>query len=116
MLEKTKRFYKEHKAIILTIGGGVVLATAGVLLNQKISGNRALAISQAASDAAAQTQYSIEEEEARKFLESIGGKIINGSCFATKEVATKFIEEMEANSYQLAIFDPQEAAIFISRT
>lgn len=116
MLDKAKKFYKKHKVLVLSVGGSVVIATAGVLLGKKISGNRSLLTEKALAEGAQTAEYLAKEEEARKFLESIGGKIVNGTCFATKEVAAKFLEEMEANSYQLSIFDPQESAIFICRT
>ncbi|HHX67454.1 MAG TPA: hypothetical protein GX708_05280, partial [Gallicola sp.] len=39
MFEKMKQFYKKHEVVILTIGGGIVIVTAGVLLGKKIKSN-----------------------------------------------------------------------------
>jgi LPXTG-motif cell wall-anchored protein len=35
MFEKLKKFYKKHEVVVLTIGGTIVIVTAGVLFGKK---------------------------------------------------------------------------------
>ena len=112
MLDKAKKFYKKHKVLVLSVGGSVVIATAGVLLGKKISGNRSLLTEKALAEGAQTAEYLAQREETRKFLESIGGEIVGNVCYASKEVATRFMEEM-GDTYQLSIFGPEESAIWI---
>lgn len=39
MFKKVKKFYKEHKIIVLSVGGSIVISTMGVLLNKKLNSN-----------------------------------------------------------------------------
>lgn len=39
MFKKVKKFYEEHKIILLSVGGSIVILTVGVLLNEKLKSN-----------------------------------------------------------------------------
>jgi hypothetical protein len=54
----------------------------------------------------------MSEDEARKYLEGIGAKIVGNVCYATKDVATRFLGDM-GTDYQLVLLSPTESAVFI---
>mgnify|MGYP000906748734 CR=1 FL=1 len=39
MFKKVKKFYEEHKIIVLSVGGSIVILTTAVLLNKKLKSN-----------------------------------------------------------------------------
>lgn len=112
MFEGVKKFYRNHKVEILIVGGGAV-AAAGIVLGKKIFDNDYLLIKNNVLDEVGHAPYLQDRDEAHKYLESIGGEFIRDSCYATKEVATRFMEE-KGQTYQLTILSPEESAIWIS--
>ena len=68
MLDKAKKFYKKHKVLVLSVGGSVVIATAGVLLGKKISGNRSLLTEKALAEGAQTAEYLAKEEGGPEIL------------------------------------------------
>jgi hypothetical protein len=115
MFEGVKAFYQKHKVPILVIGGGAVAAVTGVVLSKKISGykSRYIRITDELNKSELYAKYIEQENESLKYLESIGGEIIDGCCYASKEVANRFMEE-KGKTYQLSILSPEESAIWIS--
>jgi hypothetical protein len=112
MFEKTKEFCKKHKKVIIITVGGAIVITAGILLgkrNKLLS--KLLDIGQEALK---------PNETERALLEGFGAVYKDGYHvpFATKEVATRFMEEM-GNTYQLDILDIgkscESAVIWISK-
>lgn len=107
MFEKLKKFYKKHEVVILTIGGGIVIVTAGVLLGKKIKSNNLPKI----------IEKNLEYDSAdRAILESYGAIFKDGMDvpFATKEIATKFLED-RGDTYQIDILDDLTSVIWISK-
>lgn len=107
MFEKMKQFYKKHEVVILTIGGGIVIVTAGVLLGKKIKSNNLPKI----------IEKNLEYDSAdRAILESYGAIFKDGMDvpFATKEIATKFLED-RGDTYQIDILDDLTSVIWISK-
>lgn len=107
MFEKMKKFYKKHEVVILTIGGGIVIVTAGVLLGKKIKSNNLPKI----------IEKNLEYDSAdRAILESYGAIFKDGMDvpFATKEIATKFLED-RGDTYQIDILDDLTSVIWISK-
>ena len=106
MFEKVKKFYKKHEVVILTIGGGVVIVTAGVLLGTKIKSNNLSKVIK---------NLSYDDSADRALLESYGAVFKDGMDvpFATKEIATKFMEE-RGGTYQIDILDDLTSVIWIS--
>ena len=106
MFEKAKKFYKKHKVVVLTIGGAIVIVTTGVLLNKKIKSNPLKEIMK---------ESLLDDSTDRALLESYGIVFKNGSevPFATKEIATKFMEE-RGGTYQIDILDDLTSVIWIS--
>ena len=104
MFEKVKKFYKKHEVVVLTIGGGIVIVTAGVLLGKKIKSNTLPTVIKTFDDSAD-----------RALLESYGAVFKDGMDvpFATKEIATKFMEE-RGGTYQIDILDDLTSVIWIS--
>lgn len=107
MFKKVKKFYEEHKTIVSYVGGGIVILTAGVLLNKKIKSNTSL-------EEIVKNSPTYERKD-RAILESYGAIFKDGMDvpFATKEVATKFMEE-RGGTYQLDILDDVTSVIWIS--
>ena len=105
MFEKVKKFYKKHEVVVLTIGG-VVIVTAGVLLGKKIKSNTLPKIIK---------NLGYDDSADRALLESYGAVFKDGMDvpFATKEIATKFMEE-RGGTYQIDILDDLTSVIWIS--
>jgi len=84
MFEKLKKFYKKHEVVVLTIGGAIVIVTAGVLLGKKIKSNTLSKIIE---------NLEYDDSADRALLESYGAVFKDGmdAPFATKEIATKFL-------------------------
>jgi hypothetical protein len=107
MFEKVKKFYKEHKNIVLSVGGTIVILTTGVLLNKKLKSNTLEKI----------MKNSLTDDSAdRAILESYGAVFKDGIDvpFATKEIATKFLED-RGDTYQIDILDDLTSVIWISK-
>lgn len=107
MFKKVKKFYEEHKTIVSYVGGGIVILTAGVLLNKKLKSNTLEEITG--------TSVMYDDSKDRAILESYGAVFKDGINipFATKDVATKFMEE-RGGTYQLGILDDLSSVIWIS--
>lgn len=107
MFEKLKKFYKKHEVVILTIGGGIVIVTAGVLLGKKIKSNTLPKIIK---------NLGYDDSADRALLESYGAVFKDGMDvpFATKEIATKFLED-RGDTYQIDILDDLTSVIWISK-
>ena len=105
MFEKLKKFYNEHEVVVLTIGG-VIIVTAGVLLGKKIKSNTLPKIIK---------NLGCDDSADRALLESYGAVFKDGMDvpFATKEIATKFMEE-RGGTYQIDILDDVTSVIWIS--
>ena len=108
MFEKMKQFYKKHEVVILTIGGGIVIVTAGVLLGKKIKSNNLPKI--------IEKNLEYDDSANRALLESYGAVFKNGRAFpfATKEIAIKFLED-RGDTYQIDILDDSTSIIWISK-
>ena len=106
MFEKLKKFYKKHEVVVLTIGGGIVIVTAGVLLGKKMKSNTLPKIIE-------NLGYDSAD---RALLESYGAVFKDGFDvpFATKEIATKFLED-RGDTYQIDILDDLTSVIWISK-
>lgn len=106
MFEKLKKFYKKHEVVVLTIGGSIVIVTAGVLLGKKIKSNTLPKIIK-------NLGYDSAD---RAILESYGAIFKDGMDvpFATKEIATKFLED-RGDTYQIDILDDLTSIIWISK-
>ena len=106
MFEKVKKFYKKHEVVILTIGGAIVIVTVGVLLGKKIKSNN---LSEITKD------LGYDDSADRALLKSYGAVFEDGMDvpFATKEIATKFMEE-RGGTYQIDILDDLTSVIWIS--
>lgn len=106
MFKKVKKFYEEHKTIVMSVGGGIVILTAGVLLNKKLKSNTLERI---------MVNSLTDNSKDRAILESYGAIFEDGIDvpFATKEIATKFMEE-RGGTYQLDILDDLTSVIWIS--
>jgi len=107
MFEKLKQFYKKHEVVILTIGGGIVIVTAGVLLGKKIKSKNLPKIIE---------NLEYDDSANRALLESYGAVFKDGVDvpFATKEIATKFLED-RGDTYQIDILDDLTSVIWISK-
>jgi len=108
MFKKVKKFYKKHEVVVLTIGGVIVIVTAGVLLNKKIKSNTLPGI--------IRNRLGYDDSADRALLESYGAIFKDGwdVPFATKEIATKFMEE-RGGTYQIDIMDDLTSVIWISK-
>jgi hypothetical protein len=106
MFEKLKKFYKKHEVVVLTIGGVIVIVTAGVLLGKKIKSNTLPKIIK---------NLGYDDSADRALLESYGAVFKDGMQvpFATKEIATKFLED-RGDTYQIDILDDLTSVIWIS--
>ena len=106
MFKKVKKFYEEHKIIVLSVGGSIVILTMGVLLNKKLKSNTLEKIMK---------NSLTDDSKDRVILESYGAIFKDGMAvpFATKEIATKFMEE-RGGTYQLDILDDLTSVIWIS--
>lgn len=107
MFEKVKKFYKKHKVVILTIGGGIVIVTAGILLGKKIKSKTLPKIIE---------NLEYDDSANRALLESYGAVFKDGMDvpFATKEIAIKFLED-RGDTYQIDILDDLTSVIWISK-
>lgn len=108
MFEKTKEFLKEHKSEILIIGGVAITIIGGVLIGKKILSNTSTGkVIDAAFD-------NCDKDNA--ILESFGAVFKPGFSvpFATKEIATKFMEE-RGGTYQIDILDDLTSVVWISQ-
>jgi hypothetical protein len=108
MFEKLKQFYKKHEVVILTIGGGIVIVTAGVLLGKKKIKSKTLP--------KIIENLGYDDSKDRAILESYGAVFKDGIDvpFATKEIATKFLED-RGDTYQIDILDDLTSVIWISK-
>lgn len=106
MFKKVKKFYEEHKIIVLSVGGSIVILTMGVLLNKKLKSNTLEKII---------INSLMDDSKDRAILESYGAVFKDGMDvpFATKEIATKFMEE-RGGTYQIDILDDLTSVIWIS--
>ena len=106
MFEKVKKFYKEHKIVVLSVGGAIVIVTVGILLNKKLKSNTLEKIMK---------NSLTDDSKDRAILESYGAIFKDGMDvpFATKEIATKFMEE-RGGTYQIDILDDLTSVIWIS--
>ena len=107
MFKKVKKFYEEHKIIVLSIGGSIVILTMGVLLNKKLKSNTLEKIMK---------NSLTDNSKDRAILESYGAIFKDGMDvpFATKEIATKFLED-RGDTYQIDILDDLTSVIWISK-
>ena len=107
MFKKVKKFYEEHKIIVLSVGGSIVILTTGVLLNKKVKSNTLEKIMK---------NSLTDNSKDRAVLESYGAIFKDGMevPFATKEIATKFMED-RGDTYQIDILDDLTSVIWISK-
>ena len=107
MFKKVKKFYEEHKIIVLSVGGSIVILTTGVLLNKKLKSNTLEKIMK---------NYLTDDSKDRAILESYGAIFKDGMevPFTTKEIATKFLED-RGDTYQIDILDDLTSVIWISK-
>lgn len=107
MFKKVKKFYEEHKIIVLSVGGSIVILTTAVLLNKKLKSNTLEKIMK---------NYLMDDSKDRAILESYGAFFKDGMevPFATKEIATKFLED-RGDTYQIDIMDDLTSVIWISK-
>lgn len=107
MFKKVKKFYEDHKIIVLSVGGAIVILTVGVLLNKKLKSNTLEKIMKSSLT---------DDSKDRAILESYGAIFKDGFDvpFATKEIATKFMEE-RGGTYQIDILDDLTSVIWISK-
>ena len=106
MFKKVKKFYEEHKIIVLSVGGSIVILTM-VLLNKRLKSNTLEKIMK---------NPFTDDSKDRAIVESFGAILKDGFGvpFATKEVATKFLEE-RGTTYQVDILDDLTSVIWISK-
>jgi putative intracellular protease/amidase len=107
MFKKVKKFYEEHKIIVLSVGGSIVILTMGVLLNKKLKSNTLEKMMK---------NSLTDDSKDRAILESYGAIFKDGMevPFATKEIATKFLED-RGDTYQIDIMDDLTSVIWISK-
>lgn len=107
MFKKVKKFYDEHKIIVLSVGGSIVVLTMGVLLNKKLKSNTLEKIMK---------NSLMDDSKDRAILESYGAVFKDGMDvpFVTKEIATKFLED-RGDTYQIDILDDLTSVIWISK-
>lgn len=107
MFKKVKKFYEEHKIIVLSVGGSIVVLTMGVLLNKKLKSNTLEKIMK---------NSLTDNSKDRAILESYGAIFKDGIDvpFATKEIAIKFLED-RGDTYQIDILDDLTSVIWISK-
>ena len=103
MFEKTKKFYEENKKQIVVIGSTILVVgvVIGKLMKKPIN---------------LKGVVSYDDSADRAILEEFGAIFKDGFGvpFATKEVATKFLEE-RGNTYQVDILDDLTSVIWISK-
>lgn len=112
MKEKLKKFYEENKGKILVVGG-IIAGGALILLTTK--GDKTEDVGNNLSTI--ENSYSLWDYNRRKKLEEYGAEFKDGYeiPFATKEVATKFLEG-EGDTYQINIIDDGIAEIYICQS
>ena len=103
MFEKTKKFYEENKKQIVVIGSTILVV--GVVIGKLMKKPNNL-----------KGVVSYDDSADRAILEGFGAIFKDGFGvpFATKEVATKFLEE-RGNIYQVDILDDLTSVIWISK-
>lgn len=108
MFKQTKEFFNEHRSEILIIGGVVVTLIGGVLIGKKLLSNTSTGKVMIASFDNCDKDNAI--------LESFGAVFKPGFSvpFATKEIATKFMEE-RGGTYQIDILDDLTSVVWISK-
>ena len=103
MFEKTKKFYEENKKQIVVIGSTILVVgvVIGKLMKKPIN---------------LKGVVSYDDSADRAILEGFGAIFKDGFGvpFATKEVATKFLEE-RGDTYQVDILDDLTSVIWISK-
>ena len=103
MFEKTKKFYEENKKQIVVIGSTILVVgvVIGKLMKKPIN---------------LKGVVSYDDSADRAILEGFGAIFKDGFDvpFATKEVATKFLEE-RGTTYQVDILDDLTSVIWISK-
>ncbi len=103
MFEKTKKFYEENKKQIVVIGSTILVVgvVIGKLMKKPIN---------------LKGVVSYDDSADRAILEGFGAIFKDGFGvpFATKEVATKFLEE-RGTTYQVDILDDLTSVIWISK-
>ena len=106
MFKKVKKFYEEHKIIVLSVGGSIVILTM-VLLNERLKSNTLEKIMK---------NPLTDDSKDRAILESYGAIFKDGMIvpYATKEIATKFLED-RGDTYQIDILDDLTSVIWISK-
>ena len=105
MFEKMNKFYKENKKQIVVIGGTILVVGVGVVIGKSMK--RPINLKEVVS---------YDDSADRAILEKFGAIFKDGYDvpFATKEVATKFLEE-RGNTYQVDILDDLTSVIWISK-
>ena len=106
MFEKAKKFYEDNKKQIFVIGGTILAIGVGVVIDKSMK--RHIDLGEVVS-------YDDDSAD-RAILERFGAifKDEYSSPFATKEVATKFLEE-RGTTYQVDILDDLTSVIWISK-
>ena len=103
MFEKAKKFYEENKKQIVVIGSTILVVgvVIGKLMKKPIN---------------LKGVVSYDDSADRAILEGFGAIFKDGFGvpFATKEVATKFLEE-RGDTYQVDILDDLTSVIWISK-
>ena len=103
MFEKAKKFYEENKKQIVVIGSTILVVgvVIGKLMKKPIN---------------LKGVASYDDSADRAILEGFGAIFKDGFGvpFATKEVATKFLEE-RGDTYQVDILDDLTSVIWISK-
>ena len=103
MFEKTKKFYEENKKQIVVIGSTILVVgvVIGKLMKKPIN---------------LKGVVSYDDSADRAILKGFGAIFKDGFGvpFATKEVATKFLEE-RGDTYQVDILDDLTSVIWISK-
>ena len=105
MFEKTKKFYEENKKQIVVIGSTILVVGVGVVIGKSMKKPINL-----------KGVVSYDDSADRAILEGFGAIFKDGFGvpFATKEVATKFLEE-RGNTYQVDILDDLTSVIWIRK-
>ena len=103
MFEKAKKFYEENKKQIVVIGSTILVVgvVIGKLMKKPIN---------------LKGVVSYDDSADRAILKGFGAIFKDGFGvpFATKEVATKFLEE-RGDTYQVDILDDLTSVIWISK-
>ena len=105
MFEKTKKFYEENKKQIVVIGSTILVVGVGIIIGKSMK--KPIKLGEV---------IPFDDSADRAILEGFGAVFKEGYDvpFATKEVATKFLEE-RGNTYQVDILDDLTSVIWISK-